>query len=87
MQFEVADSKHQSNSVTQEKLSATTHSDAKHSDIETPETQPKIARLPSKRINSKQEMAPAIRGDRVRGSNKRLLSDKVSLPNLQHFFK
>jgi hypothetical protein len=42
------------------------------------EAAPKIGRLPSKRSNvSRPELVPTIRGDRVRGSNPRLVSDKA----------
>jgi hypothetical protein len=80
---DVAESKSQSLDVVQEKLSGIAisgkHSTAKEVDFEIGERQPKIGRLPSKRMNPKQDIGPSIRGDRVRGSTKRVLSDKVTI--------
>lgn len=52
---------------------------AKQLDVETNDVQPKLYRLPSKRnMGGNTSMVPSIRGDRVRGSNRRVLSEKVS---------
>ncbi len=74
---ELADSKFvDDDSSNQDKDIANKYLPAKGTETET-ENHPKLGKLPSKRINSKQDLAPAIRGDRVRGSSKRILSDKV----------
>ena len=78
---DVAASKSESQNFNQDKLCGIAisgkHLDAKQGDAGIVESQPKIGRLPIKRLNSKQDIAPSIRGDRVRGSTKRVLSDKV----------